>query len=62
MVVIDYQGLTIAEISDLRGRLREGGSIAKITKNTLMGKAVEGSKDWQPADQFLKNASAFILS
>ena len=32
MVVIDYQGLTVAEITDLRGRLREGGSICKITK------------------------------
>lgn len=62
MVVIDYQGLTVAEITDLRGRLREGGSICKITKNTLMSKAVEGSEDWQEADQFLKGCSAFILA
>lgn len=62
MVVIDYQGLTVAQISDLRDRLREGGSICKITKNTLMGKAVEGNEEWQSADTLLKGSSAFILA
>ncbi len=63
MVVIDYQGLTVAEITNLRGLLREEGSgICKITKNTLMGKAVEGNEDWQSVDSLLKGSSAFILA
>ena len=62
MVVIDYQGLTVAQITDLRNRLREGGSICKITKNTLMGKAVEGNENWQSIDPLLKGSSAFILA
>lgn len=62
MVVIDYQGLTVAQITDLRSRLREGGSICKITKNTLMGKAVEGNENWQSVDPLLKGSSAFILA
>ncbi|MFO0280028.1 MAG: 50S ribosomal protein L10, partial [bacterium] len=35
-MVIDYQGLTVAEISNLRRKLRPTGTICKVTKNTLM--------------------------
>ena len=41
-LVIDYQGLTVAEITNLRNRLRPKGAVCKITKNTLMRIAVEG--------------------
>lgn len=61
-VVIDYQGLTVAEITNLRNRLREGGTVCKVTKNTLMGKAIEGDENWQPMTEFLKGSSAFILA
>lgn len=61
-VVIDYQGLTVADITNLRNRLREGGTICKVTKNTLMGKAIEGDENWQPMTEFLKGSSAFILA
>lgn len=62
MVVIDYQGLTVAQITDLRNRLRESGGICKITKNTLMGKAVEGNENWESINPLLKGCSAFILA
>ncbi|MDJ0527771.1 MAG: 50S ribosomal protein L10, partial [Microcystis sp. M53600_WE12] len=39
-MVIDYQGLTVAEISNLRRKLRPTGTICKVTKNTLMGLAI----------------------
>ncbi len=35
MVVADYRGLTVAEISDLRKRLRETGAELIVAKNTL---------------------------
>lgn len=60
-VVIDYQGLTVAEITDLRKRLRESGSICKVTKNTLMEQAIKDDANWQPMTDFLKGTSAFIL-
>lgn len=59
--VIDYQGLTVAEITNLRNRLRPKGAVCKITKNTLMRIAVEGDNNWQPMTEFLKSSSAFVL-
>ncbi len=59
--VIDYQGLTVAELKDLRDRLRPKGATCKITKNTLMGIAIDGNETWQPMSEFLKGTSAFVL-
>ncbi|NES84289.1 MAG: 50S ribosomal protein L10 [Moorea sp. SIO2B7] len=59
--VIDYKGLSVAEITDLRNRLRPVGGSCKITKNTLMRIAVEGDENWQPMQEFLKDSSAFLL-
>jgi large subunit ribosomal protein L10 len=60
-VVIEYQGLTVAEITDLRNRLRPKGSVCTVTKNTLMRHAIDGDAKWQPMTEFLKGSSAFIL-
>lgn len=61
-IVVDYQGLSVADITDLRNRLRENGSICKVTKNTLMSKAVEGNEYWEAINPLLKGTSAFILA
>jgi large subunit ribosomal protein L10 len=60
-LVIDYQGLTVAQITDLRKRLRPSGAVCKVTKNTLMGIAIEGDENWQPLSELLKGSSAFLL-
>ena len=60
-IVIDYKGLSVSQISDLRDRLREKGAICKVTKNTLMRIAVEDNENWQPMTQFLQDSSAFLL-
>jgi large subunit ribosomal protein L10 len=60
-LVIDYKGLSVAEITDLRNRLRPKGATCKITKNTLMRIAVDGDENWQPMTEFLKDSSAFLL-
>jgi large subunit ribosomal protein L10 len=60
-LVIEYQGLTVAEITDLRRRLRPSGAVCKVAKNTLMGIAIEGQEKWQPMSELLKGASAFLL-
>ncbi len=60
-LVIDYQGLTVAEISDLRRRMRPTGTVCKKAKNTLMQIAVDGDTKWQPMTEFLKGSSVFLL-
>lgn len=61
IAVINYQGLTVAEITDLRRRIRPKGGICTVTKNTLMGKAIEGDTNWQALEPLLKGSSAFLL-
>ncbi|SRR5579883_260610 len=60
-VVINYQGLSVAEITDLRKRLLPTGAVCKVTKNTLMRIAVEGNDTWEPMTKFLSDSSAFLL-
>jgi len=60
-VVINYQGLTVAEISDLRKRLRPTGTVCKVAKNTLMQRAIDGDDNWQPMTEFLIGSTAFML-
>jgi large subunit ribosomal protein L10 len=60
-VVIDYKGLSVGEITDLRRRLRPTGTVCKVTKNTFMGIAIEGDEKWQPMTEFLQGSSAFLL-
>lgn len=42
VVVTHYMGLTVAEMTDLRGRLRKEGAALKVVKNTLVQKALDG--------------------
>jgi large subunit ribosomal protein L10 len=60
-LVIEYQGLTVAEITDLRRRLRPSGTVCKVTKNTLMGIAIKDDEKWQSMSELLKGSSAFLL-
>ena len=60
--VIDYKGLTVSEISDLRNRIREKGGTCKIAKNTLVRIAVQGDENWQPVQEFLKDSTALLLT
>ena len=51
VVLTDYRGLTVAEISELRSKLREEDISYKVTKNTLLriaAKNTENLKDLDP--------------
>ena len=53
LVVVTHQrGLTVSEVSDLRGKMREQGAGFKVTKNTLAKIALEGTKFEYLKDQF----------
>jgi len=60
-IVIDYKGLTVGEITDLRRRLRPAGASCHVTKNTLMRIAVQGDDNWEPISTYCKDSSAFLF-
>ena len=60
-LVLDYKGLSIKEMSDLRARLRESNGVCKVTKNTLMRHAIDGNGAWANLGSLLTGPNAFIL-
>jgi large subunit ribosomal protein L10 len=61
VVVTHYLGLTVAEMTDLRGRLRKEGASLKVVKNTLAQKALAGSKG-DAADALFKGPVAIAYA
>ena len=43
-IVVDYRGLTVAEVTELRKQLREAGVEFKVYKNTLTRRAAEAAE------------------
>ncbi|MFD2627737.1 50S ribosomal protein L10 [Oceanobacillus kapialis] len=43
-VVVDYRGLDVAEVTELRKQLREAGIDFKVYKNTMARRAVEAAE------------------
>ena len=43
IVVVDYRGLTVAQVTELRKQLREAGVEFKVYKNTLTRRAAEAA-------------------
>ena len=60
-VVLDYKGLTIKDMSDLRSRLQTNNGICKVTKNSLMRKAIDGNSNWTDLETLLTGTNAFVL-
>ena len=50
VVVSHYAGLTVAEMQDLRGRMREAGGSVRVAKNRLAKIALEGKPNASIAD------------
>lgn len=61
VVVVDYRGLTVAEDTQLRRQLREAGVTYKVYKNTLVGRAVEGT-EFESLKDVLEGPNAFAIS
>ncbi len=60
VVIFDYRGLTVSEVTELRRSLRESGSEYKVYKNTLVRRALEDS-DYKLEDA-LTGPSAIAFS
>lgn len=61
VIIDDYRGLSVAELTDLRRRLIPSGSVCTVAKNTLMRIAVDGDDNWQSMNQLLAGPSAFVM-
>jgi len=60
-LVLDYKGLSIKEMSDLRNRLQDNNSVCKVAKNTLMRQAIDGKDAWSDLGPLLTGTNAFVL-
>lgn len=59
--VVDYRGLTVKEIQELRKIIRETGSTMKVYKNTLVHLALKEA-DQPTLDDLLQGPSAFVFA
>jgi len=59
VILFQYQGLTVAELTELRTQLREAGAEAKIYKNTLLNLACKELKI--NIDEFLEGPNAILF-
>ena len=39
LVFLDYRGMTVAEVTELRNKIREAGAEYKVIKNTVIKRA-----------------------
>ncbi len=62
VMVIDYKGLTVTDLNELRAVLRPSNSTCMVVKNTLMTRAITLSNAWEPMSQFLVGQTAFIIT
>ncbi|MFO7342259.1 50S ribosomal protein L10 [Caldibacillus debilis] len=60
-VIVDYRGLNVAEITELRKQLREAGVEFKVYKNTLMRRAAEKA-ELSELNEFLTGPNAVAFS
>ena len=61
VVVTHYTGLTVAEMSDLRLRMRNAGGAVRVAKNKLVKIALEG-KEYQGLSELFSGQTALIYS
>ncbi len=60
-ILVDYKGLDVLQMTDLRSKLRNEGIQAEVVKNTLMSRASEGT-DTALMKDFFKGPNAIVLS
>lgn len=60
-VLVEYRGLTVAQMTKLRAKARQAGVYVKVVKNTLARRAVEGS-GFDCLKQHMVGPLAFAMS
>ena len=60
-VLVDYSGITVADDTVLRKELREAGVDYSVAKNTIIGRAIEGT-DLEEMKSVLEGTTAIAIS
>lgn len=60
-ILVDYKGLDVTSITELRAKLRESGIQMEVVKNTLLDRASEGTDAGLMKDLY-KGPNAIVLS
>ncbi|MBT4508991.1 50S ribosomal protein L10, partial [Desulfobacula sp.] len=60
-ILVDYKGLDVLKMTDLRAQLRNEGIQMEVVKNTLLERASEGT-DAALMKDFYKGPNAIIIS
>ena len=61
LVVVDYRGISVADVTELRKQCREAGVVYKVYKNTMVRRAVEGT-EFEGIVKDLEGTNAFAIS
>ena len=61
MTIVEYRGLTVAQISDLKKSLKAVGSTFSVYKNTLFTRA-SNELGYSELDQYLSGSNAYVFS
>ncbi|MGM0847151.1 MAG: 50S ribosomal protein L10 [Bacillota bacterium] len=60
-IIVDYRGLDVSEVTELRKQLREAGIDFKVYKNTMMRRAAEAA-GFEGLNEVLTGPSAIAFS
>ena len=60
-IVVDYRGLTVAEVTDLRKQLRDADVKMVVIKNKILQRAVEGT-DYEALNDVFVGPTAIVFS
>ncbi len=60
-ILIDYKGLDVLHMTELRSKLRQAGVQIEVVKNTLLTRAAQGS-DCAIMQDFFKGPNAIVIS
>ena len=61
IVVVDYRGISVADVTELRKQCREANVLYKVYKNTMVKRAVEGT-EFEGITKDLEGTNAFAIS
>jgi large subunit ribosomal protein L10 len=60
-ILVDYKGLNVPQVTDLRRQLRAAKAKYRVVKNTLAKRAVKGTS-FEPLEQFLEGTTAIAYT
>ena len=61
MVVVDYRGISVADVTELRKQCREAGVVYKVYKNTMIRFAAKGTA-FEALEPHLEGPTALAVS